>query len=162
LKSPVILSIESSCDDTCAAIFHEGKIKSNIIHTQLSHTNYGGVVPELASREHLAHILPVVKESLVQAEITLNQVDAIAVTQGPGLLGSLLVGVCFAKSLSASLGIPCIGVHHMQAHILSLFAEDPKPTFPFLCLTEKHGMMPWVKHSTKQPKCSVSPIPADH
>ncbi len=134
-----ILAIESSCDETSAAVIINGNIHSNIIAAQSIHEGYGGVVPELASRAHQQHIVPVVKNALIKAKIAKNQLNAVAFTQGPGLLGSLLVGGSFAKSLALSLGIHLIGVHHMQAHVLSHFIEDPRPAFPFLCLTVSGG-----------------------
>lgn len=134
-----LLSIESSCDDTSAAIIADGKVLSNVIATQEVHKTYGGVVPELASREHIQKILPVVKAALDKANISKNELSAIAVTKGPGLLGSLIVGVTFAKSLAQGLKIPIIEVQHMHAHVLANFAEDPKPEFPFICLTVSGG-----------------------
>jgi len=134
-----ILAIESSCDETSAAVIINGNIHSNIIAAQSIHEGYGGVVPELASRAHQQHIVPVVKKALIRAKIAKNQLNAVAFTLGPGLLGSLLVGGSFAKSLALSIGIPLIGVHHMQAHVLSHFIEDPRPDFPFLCLTVSGG-----------------------
>lgn len=135
----IILGIESSCDETSAAICRDGKILSNIIASQEVHVQYGGVVPELASRAHMQNIVPVVDEALKKAKVELNQLDAVAFTQAPGLIGALLVGTSFAKSLSLSLDIPLISVHHMQAHILSNLIEDPAPSFPFLCLTVSGG-----------------------
>lgn len=137
--SPTILAIESSCDETSAAVIKKGKVLNNIIATQSVHENYGGVVPELASRAHQQNIVPVVEEALKGAKINKSDLDAVAYTQGPGLLGSLLVGSSFAKSLSQGLNIPLIGVNHMQAHILAHFIDDPKPKFPFLCLTVSGG-----------------------
>ncbi len=137
--NPIILAIESSCDETSAAIIKNGKVLNNIIATQSVHENYGGVVPELASRAHQQNIVPVVDEALKGAGINLKSLDAVAFTQGPGLLGALLVGSSFAKSLAQGLNIPLIGINHMQAHILAHFIEDPKPTFPFLCLTVSGG-----------------------
>ncbi len=134
-----ILAIESSCDDTSAAVIINGNIHSNIIATQSIHESYGGVVPELASRAHQQYIVPVVQKALKEAKLAKNKLNAVAFTQGPGLLGSLLVGGSFAKSLALSLNIPLIGVHHMQAHVLSHFIDDPKPEFPFLCLTVSGG-----------------------
>lgn len=134
-----ILAIESSCDDTSAAIIQNGIMLSNITATQSVHEKYGGVVPELASRAHQSHIVPVVAEALNVAKITKRELNAVAFTQGPGLLGSLLVGSSFAKGLAMSLNIPLIGVNHMQAHILAHFIEDPKPEFPFICLTVSGG-----------------------
>jgi N6-L-threonylcarbamoyladenine synthase len=134
-----LLAIESSCDETSAAVLVDGKVLSNVIATQDIHRKYGGVVPELASRAHQQNIVPVVADALNQANITKNALQAVAYTQGPGLLGSLLVGCSFAKSLSLGLGIPLIGIDHMQAHVLAHFIEDPKPSFPFLCLTVSGG-----------------------
>lgn len=134
-----ILAIESSCDDTSAAICRDGKILSNIIASQKIHEQYGGVVPELASRAHMQNIVPVVDEALNKANLKLSEVDAMAFTQAPGLIGSLLVGAQFAKSLAMSLQKPLIAVHHMQAHVLANLIDDPKPSFPFLCLTVSGG-----------------------
>lgn len=135
----VILGIESSCDETSASICINGKVINNEIASQDIHQEYGGVVPELASREHHKNIVPVVDQVLTQAGISVEKIDAIAYTRGPGLLGALLVGSSFAKSMAASLGIPLIPVHHMKAHVLAHFIEDPKPPFPFLCLTVSGG-----------------------
>jgi N6-L-threonylcarbamoyladenine synthase len=134
-----ILAIESSCDETSAAVMVNGKIQSNIIATQTVHQKYGGVVPELASRAHQQHIIPVVTQALTEANITKNALNAVAFTRGPGLLGALLVGTSFAKALALGLNIPLIDVNHMQAHILAHFIDDPKPAFPFLCLTVSGG-----------------------
>jgi N6-L-threonylcarbamoyladenine synthase len=134
-----LLAIESSCDDTSAAICKDGIIYSNIVASQSVHKLYGGVVPELASRAHLQHIIPTVNNALEEANVTLSDLNAIAFTRGPGLLGSLLVGGCFAKTLAQSLQIPLIEVHHMHAHLLAHFIEEPKPKFPFLCLTVSGG-----------------------
>jgi N6-L-threonylcarbamoyladenine synthase len=136
---PSILGIESSCDETGAAIIKAGQLVSNVIATQAIHTAYGGVVPELASRAHLQNIVVVVEEAMKKANIQKEELDAIAFTRGPGLLGPLLVGTCFAKSLAWALGIPLIEVNHMQAHILAHFIEAPVPSFPFLCLTVSGG-----------------------
>ena len=138
-KEIVILAIESSCDDTSAAVIRNSEVLSNIVSVQTAHKEYGGVVPELASREHQIHIVPVVDAALKKAEVDLSDLDAIAFTRGPGLLGSLIVGVTFAKSLALSLDLPLIEVHHMQAHVLAHFAEKPFPNFPFLCLTVSGG-----------------------
>ncbi|HWJ28589.1 MAG TPA: tRNA (adenosine(37)-N6)-threonylcarbamoyltransferase complex transferase subunit TsaD [Flavisolibacter sp.] len=139
-KTPVvILAIESSCDETSASICKDGKILSNFIANQKVHEQYGGVVPELASRAHMQNIVPVVNVALLQAGIALNDLTAIAFTQSPGLIGSLLVGSQFAKSLSLALNKPLIAVHHMQAHVLANLINDPKPSFPFLCLTVSGG-----------------------
>lgn len=140
-----ILGIESSCDETAASICVDGRILSNIIANQTVHEQYGGVVPELASRAHIQNIVPVVNAALQSANPStktqdqLRTLDAISFTQAPGLLGSLLVGSQFAKSLALSLQIPLISVHHMQAHVLANLIEDPKPSFPFLCLTVSGG-----------------------
>ncbi len=137
--SEIILAIESSCDETAAAILKNGTILSNIIATQSIHEKYGGVVPELASRAHQQNIIPVVEEALSAAKIAKNEINAVAYTKGPGLLGALLVGAQFAKSLAYAMEMPLIGVHHMHAHILAHFIEEPKPSFPFLCLTVSGG-----------------------
>ena len=135
----IILAIESSCDDSSAAVIINGKLCSNIVASQAIHTKWGGVVPELASRAHQQYIVPVVAEALEKANITKSDLNAIAFTRGPGLLGSLLVGTSFAKALAMGLDIPLIDVNHMQAHVLAHFIEDPKPQFPFLCLTVSGG-----------------------
>lgn len=135
----VILAIESSCDETSAAVCVDGKILSNFIANQTVHEQYGGVVPELASRAHMQHIVPVVDSALKQAGITKEEIDAIAFTQSPGLIGSLLVGGQFAKSLALALNKPLIAVHHMQAHVLANLIDEPRPSFPFLCLTVSGG-----------------------
>jgi N6-L-threonylcarbamoyladenine synthase len=134
-----ILAIESSCDETSASVIHNGKILNNIIAIQSVHQNYGGVVPELASRAHQQNIIPVVDQALNEANIAKTSLSAVAYTQGPGLLGALLVGASFAKSMSLALKIPLITVNHMQAHILAHFIDEPKPEFPFLCLTVSGG-----------------------
>lgn len=137
-----ILAIESSCDDTSAAVMHNDKMLSNVVATQKIHEAYGGVVPELASRAHQQNIVPVVHQALAKANIDKKLVSAIAFTRGPGLLGSLLVGTSFAKSLSLGLNVPLIEVNHMQAHILAHFIKegDKKvPSFPFLALTISGG-----------------------
>ena len=137
---PIILAIESSCDETSAAICIDGKIVSNIIATQQIHEQYGGVVPELASRAHIENIVPVVEEAIKGIRNnSISLIDAIAFTQSPGLIGSLLVGTQFAKSLALALNKPLIAVHHMQAHVLANLIADNKPTFPFLCLTVSGG-----------------------
>ena len=143
-----ILAIESSCDDTAAAIMLNGKILSNVVASQKIHQEYGGVVPELASRAHQQNIVPVVDQALKQANINKSQLSAIAFTRGPGLMGSLLVGTSFAKSLAYGLNIPLIDVNHMQAHILAHFIDEEgfnKPTFPFLALTISGGHTQIVK-----------------
>ena len=137
--STIILGIESSCDDTSASILKDGKILSNCIANQDAHRLYGGVVPEVASRAHQKNIIPVVDLAIREAGINKQDIDAIAFTKGPGLIGSLIVGVSFAKAYALSLGIPMIEVHHMQAHVLAHFAEEPHPAFPFLCLTVSGG-----------------------
>ncbi len=148
-----ILGIESSCDDTSAAVSLNTQILSNVIATQKIHEQYGGIVPELASRAHLQNIIPVVTEALKQAGISLQDLDAIAFTKGPGLLGSLIVGTSFAKALSLSLNKPLIDVHHMKAHIMAHFIDNErnrKPSFPFLCLTVSGGHTQIVKVSSFQ------------
>ncbi|MEL6539359.1 MAG: tRNA (adenosine(37)-N6)-threonylcarbamoyltransferase complex transferase subunit TsaD [Bacteroidota bacterium] len=138
--SPTILAIESSCDETAAAVVHCGEVVSNVVATQAVHSSYGGVVPELASRAHQQHVVPVVDQALQQAKVTLNMLNAVAFTRGPGLLGALLVGTSFAKSMALALGIPLIAVHHMHAHALANFIEPPVPSsFPFLCLNVSGG-----------------------
>jgi N6-L-threonylcarbamoyladenine synthase len=137
--SPTILAIESSCDDTSAAVIRNGKVLANIVATQEVHKQYGGVVPELASRAHQQNIIPVVTQALLTANITKKELDAVAFTRGPGLLGALLVGCSFAKAFALGLQLPLIEVNHMQAHILAHFIDEPKPSFPFLCLTVSGG-----------------------
>jgi N6-L-threonylcarbamoyladenine synthase len=137
--SVAILAIESSCDDTSAAIIRDGEVLSNIMATQDIHRAYGGVVPEVASRAHQAHIIPVVEAAFQKAQVEKSEIDAVAFTRGPGLMGSLIVGVTFAKAFALSQGIPLIEVNHMRAHVMAHFAEAPKPVFPFLCLTVSGG-----------------------
>lgn len=139
MEHPIILAIESSCDDTSAAIISGQKILSNKTFNQTVHEKYGGVVPEVASRSHQEKILPVVMEALKEAGVDLSDLDAVGYTRGPGLIGSLMVGVSFAKSLAYGLNIPTIEVHHMQAHILAHMIDEPRPRFPFLCLTVSGG-----------------------
>jgi len=137
-----ILGIESSCDDTSASVLCDGKVLSNLTANQEIHKSFGGVVPELASRAHQQNIIPVVNQAIINANIDKNQLNAIAYTRGPGLLGSLLVGSSFAKSLSMGLNVPLIEVNHMQAHLLAHFIEDcgdEKPTFPFIGVTISGG-----------------------
>ena len=144
----VILGIESSCDDTSAAILRGSKVLSNIVANQSIHEKFGGVVPELASRAHQQNIVPVIDTAIKEANITKSDIDLIAYTKGPGLLGSLLVGSSFAKSLSLALNKPLLSVNHMQAHILAHFIEhedQKKPEFPFLCLTVSGGHTQIVK-----------------
>lgn len=137
--SITILAIESSCDDTSAAIIRDGAVLSNCIANQEAHRLYGGVVPEVASRAHQANIVPVVDLALNKAGVRKEEIGAVAFTRGPGLLGSLLVGTSFAKAYALSYGLPLIEVNHMHAHVLAHFAEAPKPAFPFLCLTVSGG-----------------------
>lgn len=134
-----ILAIESSCDETSAAIITNGRVLSNVIAAQLIHEQYGGVVPELASRAHQQHIVPVVTRALADANVPKSTLNAIAFTRGPGLLGSLLVGASFAKAMALGLNVPLIEVNHMQAHVLAHFIEGETPDFPFLCLTVSGG-----------------------
>lgn len=134
-----ILAIESSCDDTAAAVMRNGKLLSNVVAGQEVHQLYGGVVPELASRAHQEQLIPVVQAALQKAGVELQELDAIACTKGPGLMGALLVGTSFAKALALSLQKPLLGVNHMQAHILAHFIDSPKPEFPFICLTVSGG-----------------------
>lgn len=138
-QQPIILAIESSCDDTGAAVISGGRVLSNIIATQKIHELYGGVVPEMASRAHMQNIVPVVDVALKQAGVAVEDIHAIAFTQAPGLIGSLLVGAGFAKAMAQSRELPLIAVHHMQAHVMAHFIDDPQPEFPFLCLTVSGG-----------------------
>lgn len=142
-KSTTILGIETSCDETSVAVLREGKILANETSTQMEHTVHGGVVPELASRAHQQMIFPVVEKALKDAGVTLNELDAISYTHGPGLIGSLLVGASFAKGLSMAISKPLIPVNHMEAHVLAHLIKDPRieenPKFPFLCLTVSGG-----------------------
>ena len=140
----IILGIESSCDDTSAAVLADNCVLSNVIASQAVHQDYGGVVPELASRAHQKNIIPVVEAAIRRANIGKQDIDAVAFTLGPGLLGSLLVGTSFAKSFATALGIPCVDVNHLQAHVLSHFIVEPytkhnAPSFPFLCLLVSGG-----------------------
>jgi N6-L-threonylcarbamoyladenine synthase len=136
---PVILAIESSCDETSASVITNGKVLNNIIATQAVHQKYGGVVPELASRAHQQNIVAVVDEALQKSGLNKTDLDAVAFTRGPGLMGALLVGVSFAKGLALALDIPLIEVNHMQAHVLAHFIGPSQPSFPFLCLTVSGG-----------------------
>ena len=145
--SIIILAIESSCDDTSASVLKDGIVLSNITAGQKVHRDYGGVVPEVASRAHQINIVPTIDQALKKAGVSSQDLSAIAFTKGPGLIGSLHVGVCFAKGMALSLGIPMIEVHHLRAHVLAHFAEDPKPKFPFLCLTVSGGHTQIVKVS---------------
>ncbi|MBL7931824.1 MAG: tRNA (adenosine(37)-N6)-threonylcarbamoyltransferase complex transferase subunit TsaD [Bacteroidia bacterium] len=146
----VILAIESSCDDTSCAVLKANMVLSNITASQKIHEQYGGVIPELASRDHQKNIVPVADAALKKAGLTLKDVNAVAVTRGPGLMGSLLVGLSFAKSLSLALNVPLIEVNHMQGHVLAHFIDEPdtvlpKPSFPFLCLTVSGGHTQLIK-----------------
>jgi N6-L-threonylcarbamoyladenine synthase len=149
--SPIILAIESSCDETSASVVSNGKVLNNSIASQTVHRKYGGVVPELASRAHQRNIVAIVNEALGEAGVDVSNLHAIGFTRGPGLMGSLLVGASFAKGMSIALGIPLIEVNHMQAHILAHFITTPKapdlakPSFPFLCLTVSGGHTQLVK-----------------
>ncbi len=134
-----ILAIESSCDETSAAVLYDTEVRSNVISSQLDHQDYGGVIPELASRLHQQQIVRVVDKALRQAETSKEDLDAVAFTRGPGLLGALIVGTCFAKSMAYGLGIPLIEVDHMHAHVLANFLLPQKPSFPFICLTVSGG-----------------------
>jgi N6-L-threonylcarbamoyladenine synthase len=135
----VILGIESSCDDTAAAVVADGRLRSNVVSSQRVHEGFGGVVPELASRAHQKLIVPVVQQALVEAGCTRHDLSAVAVTYGPGLAGSLLVGVSFAKAFAFGLNIPLAGINHLEGHIYSVFIEEPVPPFPFLCLVVSGG-----------------------
>jgi len=140
MNQPItILAIESSCDETSAAIVQDGRVLSNHIATQKIHARYGGVVPEMASRAHMENIVPVIDAALVDSGVSKSELTAVAFTQAPGLIGSLLVGTCFAKSFAQALGLPLISVHHMQAHVLAHFIDERKPEFPFMCLTVSGG-----------------------
>jgi len=139
IQSISILGIESSCDETSASVVKDGLVLSNVIASQSIHELYGGVVPEMASRAHLQNILPVVDLALKQASIDKSDISAVAFTQAPGLIGALLVGACFAKGFAQTMNIPLIAAHHMQAHVLAHFIDNPKPPFPFLCLTVSGG-----------------------
>lgn len=141
----VVLAIESSCDETSAAVCDNGRILSNIIAGQHIHEAYGGVVPELASRAHQQNIIPTVHQAINLAKINKKDISAVAFTRGPGLLGSLLVGTSFAKAFALGLNVPLIEVNHMQAHILAHFIDEPRPVFPFLCLTVSGGHTQIVK-----------------
>lgn len=139
VQQPTILAIESSCDDTSAAVIQNGQLLSNITDVQQVHAQYGGVVPEAASRQHEKNIVAVVQAAIEQAGVERSAIDAVAFTRGPGLIGSLLVGVSFAKGFALANNLPLIAVNHMQAHILAHFIEEPRPNFPFLCLTVSGG-----------------------
>lgn len=186
-SGPILLAIESSCDDTSVAVLDGFEVLANVVHSQVMHEAFGGVVPELASRAHTEAILPTVKAALARAGKDFQDLNGIAVTQGPGLLGSLLVGHSFAKSLALSLDIPYVNVDHMEAHMLAHFLyesgvqEKPIPGFPYLCLTVSGGhtqlvrsmpgmispssgklkMTRWVKPLTRPPSYYPCPIPGD-
>ncbi len=134
-----ILAIESSCDDTGASVISDGLVLSNVIAGQKVHELYGGVVPEMASRAHIENIIPTVEIAIRQSGLTIEDISAVAFTQSPGLIGSLLVGAGFAKAFAQARNLPLIAVHHMQAHVLAHFIQEPKPSFPFLCLTVSGG-----------------------
>ena len=134
-----LLAIESSCDECSAAVLKDGNLASVVISSQLIHSEYGGVVPELASRAHMELIVPVVEESLRKASISKEEIDSVAVTYGPGLAGSLIVGISFAKAFASSRGIPVVGVNHMEGHLYSAFLEEDKPEFPFVALVVSGG-----------------------
>lgn len=138
-SNPTILAIESSCDDTSAAVVSGGEVLSNVTAGQAIHAEFGGVVPEHASRAHQRNIVPTVAVALKRANVLPEELDAVAFTRGPGLIGSLMVGVSFAKAFALARGLPLIEVDHMKAHVLAHFAEDPKPRFPFLCLVVSGG-----------------------
>jgi N6-L-threonylcarbamoyladenine synthase len=138
-KSVTILGIETSCDETSAAVMRDGKLLSNIVSSQFVHGQYGGVVPELASRAHQKLIIPIVDEACAKANVVFTELSAVAGVRGPGLMGSLLVGLNFGKSFAYGLRIPFIGVNHMEAHIYSNFIDEPYPAFPLVCLTVSGG-----------------------
>ena len=139
MRTSIILGIESSCDDTAAAVLDQGELTSSVISSQIVHEAYGGVVPELASRDHQRFIVPVVQQALEKAGVENKDLTGIAVTSGPGLAGSLLVGLSFAKAMAFALDIPLIGVNHLEGHIYSVFLEETRPAFPFLCLIVSGG-----------------------
>lgn len=139
MNQPVVLGIESSCDDTAAAVVADGHLRSNVVSSQRIHDEYGGVVPELASRDHQRLIVPVVDDALREAEVTRSDLDAVAVTHGPGLAGSLLVGVSFAKALALGLDVPLLGINHLEGHIYSAQIDPPTPPVPYLCLIVSGG-----------------------
>ena len=139
MTNVTLLAIESSCDETSASVLVNGKVLSNVTYTQTVHEKYGGVVPEEASRLHIRHIVPVVEEAFLKSGISKSQVQVVAYTQSPGLIGSLLVGSCFAKAFAQAQGIPTIAINHMQAHVLANLIPEQKPSFPFLCLSVSGG-----------------------
>ena len=134
-----ILGIESSCDETSAAVVRDGRLLTNVTATQLFHSKFGGVVPELASRAHQRRIIPVVEEVLLSSGVSKAELDGVSAVYGPGLIGAILVGLSFGKSMAMGLGVPFVGVDHMQAHIFSNLIEEPKPSFPFINLTVSGG-----------------------
>lgn len=134
-----ILGVETSCDETSAAILQNGELKSVVVSSQFFHDKFGGVVPELASRAHVKSILPIVREALKRADLNMDEIDAVAVTHAPGLMGSLLVGLNFAKGLALGLNVPIIGIHHIEAHIFSALLEEKKPLLPFIALVVSGG-----------------------
>ncbi|MDX1740864.1 MAG: tRNA (adenosine(37)-N6)-threonylcarbamoyltransferase complex transferase subunit TsaD [Rhodothermales bacterium] len=134
-----LLAIETSCDDTAAAVVRDGRLASSVVSSQLLHERYGGVVPELASRDHQRNIVGVIRQALEVGETDIDALDAVAVTYGPGLAGSLLVGLSYAKALAAARGLPLVGVNHLDGHIYSVFIDEPRPAFPFLCLVVSGG-----------------------
>lgn len=138
-EQPVLLGIETSCDDTAAAVLRGERLLSSVVSSQRVHAPYGGVVPELASRDHQRYIVPVVRQALLDAGVDRGDLEAVAATYGPGLAGSLLVGLSFSKALSLALDIPLVGVNHLEGHIYSVFLEQPAPSFPYLCLTVSGG-----------------------
>ena len=139
MESPVLLAIESSCDDTAAAVVAGGRLQASVVSSQAVHAQYGGVVPELASRDHQRLIVPVVEQALEEAGVVASDLDAVAVTYGPGLAGSLLVGLSFAKAYAFALDVPLVGVNHLEGHIYSVFIDEPAPAFPYLCLIVSGG-----------------------
>ena len=143
-----ILAIETSCDDTAASVIFDGQLLSNVVYSQDAHRIHGGVIPELASRKHHEKIVLVVAEAMDRAQLNNKDLDAIAVTSGPGLMGSLLVGCSFAKGMALGLGIPIVGINHMEAHVIANLIDDPKPKFPFLCLTVSGGHTQLVRVNT--------------
>ncbi|MCX6170596.1 MAG: tRNA (adenosine(37)-N6)-threonylcarbamoyltransferase complex transferase subunit TsaD [Ignavibacteriales bacterium] len=153
-----VLGIESSCDETSVAVISEGKLLSNLISSQDFHTNYGGVVPELSSRAHLQILLPLVKQSLKESGITLNQIDLVSATAGPGLIGALLVGLTFAKGFAFSVNKPFIPVNHIEGHIFSGFLMEEKPEFPYLCLVVSggHSLLLLVESETEIKKLGTT------
>ncbi len=136
---PILLAVETSCDDTAAAVYTGGRVVSSVVASQAIHSQFGGVVPELASRAHQQLIVPTVEAALAEAGIHKEDVTAVAATYGPGLAGSLLVGLSFSKALALGLGVPFVGVNHLEGHVYSVFVDEPHPPFPFLCLTVSGG-----------------------